>query len=153
MKLTSHYPETVFWRIFSKKDIHYLVGLSDGFLNDGETVDIHYNDVHYQLEIKVGGLLGAFLEKANTTKQWTNDDVAEINGLGQLVTSQLPSAPERLKAPKRTEETCEVLELRIERLRSLLQDPTPGTNTTAIKRQITQLYAKARAQGCAFAQN
>jgi hypothetical protein len=61
MKITSHYNATAFWRVFEDCDIANALGLKDGTLNQGRSVE--YNgDPFVKLEFKKGWFLGEIIK-------------------------------------------------------------------------------------------
>ena len=85
MKLTSKYfTDRVYWRTFGMDDTVYVFGHRDGFIFNGQTININHPRGHFQLELKKHGLTGIVLEAPGT--QWANDDELVITESGELAT-------------------------------------------------------------------
>jgi hypothetical protein len=74
MKITSRYASRVFWRTFSSSDTAHASGLSEGFMDPNQTIDVNENGSSFQLEIKLDGALGVPLVVADRGSQFHDDD-------------------------------------------------------------------------------
>ena len=58
MRITSRYENgTVFWRTFNKDDAMYFVGLMEGNLSYGESLQYDHPAGYFKMEMKSNGIL------------------------------------------------------------------------------------------------
>lgn len=88
MRLTSNFPNTVFWRMFEKTNTTYVTGYWEGLINRGESRDLFHPHGQFQLELKHGWLLGPFIMRPGQV--FDNDDVLILNANGTVTIQQPP---------------------------------------------------------------
>lgn len=90
MKLTSEYPLPLFWRTFNEHDTVYWVGLREGILSTGQSVDINHPLPAWQLELKQYNLQGPFVMEPG--RLYTNEDNLIVSYSGQVKAAASPTA-------------------------------------------------------------
>jgi hypothetical protein len=84
MKLTSNWTRgRLFWRTFAQGDTVYVVGLRQGFLSYGETVEVNNPSGFFQMEIKRGDGFGSFVVEPG--RSFRNDEELVIQDDERLI--------------------------------------------------------------------
>ncbi len=76
MIIKNEFNHSIYWRTFKNDDLFHVVGLSDGWLGQGQHLDVTENNMpSFQLEIKLGGPLSVVaLLPAAVGLQYQNGD-------------------------------------------------------------------------------
>ena len=97
MKITSNFPEKVYYRFFEKTDTGYWSGLADGWIETGKNIEWEDHNEEVKLEFKKGDALGPFIIKPG--QLFSRDDEVTLTDRGRLVKTEL----EFFEDPKMTE--------------------------------------------------
>ena len=76
MRLSSEYPHgTIYWRIFNPDDGVRLIGVAEGTLTSGQSMQRTHPSGRYQLEIRAGALTGRLLAGGHGTIYADSDEL------------------------------------------------------------------------------
>lgn len=83
MRITSRYENgTVFWRTFNREDAMYFVGLMEGNLSYGESLQYDHPAGYFKMEMKSNGIFGGPIIAAG--RVYSNNDEFVLTKEGEL---------------------------------------------------------------------
>jgi len=87
MKITNNFPDTVFYRFFTKDDTGFVTGLYEGLLDKNS--EMEWEDFHEEvkLELKRGHIFGEFIVQAGPI--FSRDDEVTLTDKGRLIKTEL----------------------------------------------------------------